>query len=85
MNHEDFQRNCVVKLLSGIIERQDLFAKQLEDVLHIVQVNQLTQNQQDSKFEACARAFGQVKQACECLLEQLDEYGGTITAQTWNE
>ena len=85
MNQEDLRRNCVVKLLDSIIERQDLFAKQLEDVLHIVQANQLTQHQQDSKFEACARAFGQVKQACECLLEQLDEYGGKITSQSWNE
>ena len=85
MNQEYLRRNCVVKLLDSIIERQDLFAKQLEDVLHIVQANQLSQNQQESKFEACARGFQQVKEACECLLEQLDEYGGTITAQSWND
>ena len=81
----DLSYSCVIKLLKDILERQDLFAKQIEDVMHIVQTNQLTQNQQESKFAACASAFTQVKLAVECLLERLDEYGGVITEQTWNQ
>ena len=80
----DLPYSCVVKLLKDILER-DLFAKQLEDVMVIVQTNQLTQMQQESKFEACAKGFQQVKMACEALLERLDEYGGCITEQTWNQ
>ena len=81
----DLSYSCVIKLLKDVLERQDLFAKQIEDVMHIVQTNQLTQMQQESKFEACAKGFQQVKQATECLLERLDEYGGVITEQTWNQ
>ena len=80
----DLSYSCVIKLLKDVLERQDLFAKQIEDVMHIVQTNQLTQVQQESKFEACAKGFHQVKMACEALLERLDEYGGVITEQTWN-
>ena len=37
------------------------------------------------QFEACAKGFGQVKNACECLREELSEAAGTICDRTWDD
>ena len=72
-------------LLDGIIERQDLFAKQMEQVLEKLCENQVSCKNAEDKFLACAKGFQQVKEATEVLLEQIDSYGGVITAHTWND
>ena len=73
------------KLLESIIERQDLFAKQMESVLEKLCENQVSCLQAEDKFLACACSFRQVKEAIEILLEAIDSYAGTITPQTWND
>ena len=75
----------IEQLLDGIIERQDLFAKQMEQVLDKLCENQVSCKKAEDKFLCCAKAFQQVKEAIECLLEQFDTYGGCITQQTWND
>ena len=37
------------------------------------------------QFEACAKGFGQVKEACECLRDELSEAAGTICDRTWDD
>ena len=39
----------------------------------------------DKKFKACADGFYQVKQACECLREELSEASGTLIEATYND
>ena len=40
--------------------------------------------QQSSKmFEACAKGFRQVRDACECLREELSEAAGTLVQQSY--
>ena len=34
-------------------------------------------------FEACAKGFRQVRDACHCLREELGEAKGTIVEETW--
>ena len=75
----------VHELLQGIMVRQDLFAKQMEQVLDKICETEVTTQKTEDKFLACARSFHQVKEAVECLLEAIDSYGGVITAQTWND
>ena len=72
-------------LLDGIIERQDLFAMQMEQVLEKLCQNQVSCKNSEDKFLCCAKGFQQVKEATECLLDQLDSYGGVITENTWND
>ena len=58
----DLSYSCVIKLLKDILERQDLFAKQIEDVMHIVQANQLTQMQSlDPLFDQLEKDFPNTK------------------------
>jgi predicted transcriptional regulator len=71
-------------LLQQIIERQNLQGTQLQNILVKLTHNELTAKQTEGKFEACAKGFYQVKEACEVLLERLDSACGTITEQSWN-
>ena len=42
-------------------------------------------SEHDHKFEACAKGFYQVKEACECLREELSEASGTLIEATYND
>ena len=75
----------LLELMEGIIERQDLFAKQMESVLEKLCENQVSCRSAEDKFLACARSFGQVKEACGILLEAIDSHVGVITPQSWND
>ena len=70
-------------LLRAVINRQDELTKTCEVILDKVTHNELTVKQSEAKFEACAKGFYQVRDACSVLVEKLDEVGGTITEQTW--
>ena len=39
----------------------------------------------DQKFAACAVGFRQVKEACECLREELSEASGTLVESAYND
>jgi hypothetical protein len=70
-------------LLRGVINRQNTLQETMDQILEKVMCNELTVKQTESKFDACAKGFYQVREACTCLVEKLDEVGGTITEQTW--
>ena len=36
-------------------------------------------------FDICAKAFKQVREACECLREELSEASGTLIESTYND
>ena len=70
-------------LLRAVINRQDELAKTCESILDKVTHNELSVKQSEAKFEACAKGFYQVRDACGALIEKLDECSGTITESTW--
>ena len=70
-------------LLRAVINRQDELAETCSAILDKVTHNELTVKQSEKKFEACAKGFYQVRDACGALIEKLDEAQGTITEQTW--
>ena len=72
-------------MLKKIIQTQDCHEDILKQILDKVMCNELTVKQTDKKFESCAKAFYQVREACTCLSEQLDSSAGTITDSTWND
>ena len=79
-------------MLRAIINRQDSIEEQLsmvqtkiDEVLDKTMHTEIILKKSEDKFGACAKGFYQVKEACECLLEKIDECAGTITEQTWND
>jgi hypothetical protein len=70
-------------LLRGVINRQNTLQESMDKILEKIISNEHTVKQTEAKFEACAKGFYQVRDACTCLVDKLDEVGGTITEQTW--
>ena len=57
----------------------------LDVIAGVLRTNAEWQKKSWSQFEACAKGFVQVRDACECLRDELSSAAGTLISQSWLE
>ena len=57
----------------------------LDVIAGVIKANAEWQKKSWSQFEACAKGFRQVRDACECLREELSSAAGTMIDRSWEE
>ena len=55
----------------------------LDVIAGVLKANAEWQKKSWSQFEACAKGFRQVREACECLREELSSAAGTMISRSW--
>ena len=73
-NRIDAIEKMILKTHEGIHEILKTFAKQSDAYQEAMKM-----------FGCCAKAFEQVREACECLREELSEASGTLVESTYND
>ena len=71
-------------LQSDSVLRQTALGEQLATVIGQLTEASLTVKETEDRFAACAGGFRQIKEACEVLLDRLDEALGVCTERSWN-
>ena len=71
--------------LTGLHEVMHAMAKKLDQLTGVFRSNAEWQKKSWSQFEACAKGFRQVRDACECLREGLSSAAGTMISNSWDE
>ena len=57
----------------------------LDVIAGVLKANAEWQKKSWSQFEACSKGFVQVRDACECLRDELSSAAGTLISQSWLE
>ena len=55
----------------------------LDVIAGVLRTNAEWQKKSWSQFEACAKGFRQVREACECLRDELSSAAGTMISRSW--
>ena len=71
--------------LTGLHEVMHGMAKKLDQLTRVFRNNADWQKKSWSQFEACAKGFRQVRDACECLREELSSAAGTMISNSWDD
>ena len=61
----------------------DTVNTKLDVIAGVLRANAEWQKKSWSQFEACAKGFRQVREACECLRDELSSAAGTMIARSW--
>ena len=57
----------------------------LKEITGVIRHNDKWQKKSWLQFEACSKGFQQVREACECLREELSSAAGTMVDRSWEE
>ena len=57
----------------------------LKEIAGVIRYNADWQKKSWKQFEACSKGFQQVREACECLRNELSEAAGTMADRSWDE
>ena len=57
----------------------------LKEISGVIRHNAEWQKKSWKQFEACSKGFQQVREACECLRNELSEAAGTMVDRSWEE
>ena len=71
--------------LTGLHEVMHAMAKKLDQLTRVFRNNAEWQKKSWKQFEACSKGFQQVREACECLRNELSEAAGTMCDRSWEE
>jgi len=71
--------------LTGLHQVMFAMAQKLDKLTGIIKNNADWQKKSWSQFEACAKGFRQVRDACECLRDELSSAAGTMISNSWDE
>ena len=71
--------------LTGLHQVMFAMAQKLDKLTVIIKNNAEWQKKSWSQFEACAKGFRQVRDACECLRDELSSAAGTMISNSWDE
>ena len=72
-------------MLLAISKRLEDVEKNQQSILDKITEVDLVNKHSNKQFTCCWETFNQIKQVSEALVEKMDEFGGTITEQTWNQ
>ena len=75
----------LVTIVDKILDTQMDVMKGINEVLKTFTSQTEAYTQNVAMFDACAKGFRQVRDACECLRDELSEASGTIIESTYND
>jgi len=75
----------LVTIVDKILDTQMDVMKGINEVLKTFTSQTEAYTQNLAMFDACAKGFRQVRDACECLRDELAEASGTIIESTYND
>ena len=72
------QLNEMKGMLAAVVDK-------LNALTGIMRHNAAAQKKSWKQFEACSKGFQQIREACECLREELSSAAGTMIDRSWEE
>ena len=81
----DRLEEMLVTIVDKILDTQMDVMKGINEVLKTFSSQTEAYTQNLAMFDACAKGFRQVRDACECLRDELSEASGTLVQQSWND
>ena len=85
--HERFDKleTMLVLVTDKVLNSHMDTMKGVNKILETFGIQSEAYKQNAKMFEACAKGFRQVRDACECLREELSEAAGTLVQQSYDD